>query len=213
MLLIILGIIISYLVGSIPTAYIFGKLLKGIDIRKFGSGNVGATNALRVLGKPAGISVLAIDMLKGFIAVVVVGSFISRDAANIPSETLTIALGLSAICGHVWTVFLKFKGGKGVATTFGVLLGLSIKIAGLKLVLGLLILTWFLVFILLRIVSIASVVSGIALPIYALIFQQSFAVVIASLLISIFILIRHKSNLARFFQGKEPKLSFKKQKP
>ncbi len=206
MLWIILGITISYLLGSIPTAYIFGRLLKGIDIRRFGSGNIGATNALRVLGKGWGITVLLLDILKGFLAVVFLGDILALKTLFIPQDTLRIILGLICICGHNWTIFLNFKGGKGIATTLGVLLGLSVKIAGLKLVVGLLVLTWVIIFLLVRIVSFASVLTAIALPIYTTIFKQSKIVVFSSILLCIFALIRHKSNLKRIFQGKEPRL-------
>jgi len=197
MLQIIPGIVISYLLGSIPTAYIFGRLLKGIDIRKFGSGNIGATNALRVLGKGWGVAVLILDVLKGFVAVVFI---------PVPQDTLRIVLGLACICGHNWTIFLRFKGGKGIATTFGVLIGLSVKIIGLKLIVGLLILTWVAVFALTRIVSFASILTVIALPVYSILFKQSKILVFSGILLCIFALIRHKSNIKRIFQGKEPRL-------
>ncbi|MFA5145096.1 MAG: glycerol-3-phosphate 1-O-acyltransferase PlsY [Candidatus Omnitrophota bacterium] len=207
MLLIISGAFVSYLIGSIPTAYIFGRLLKGIDIRNFGSGNIGATNALRVLGKRAGITVLVLDVLKGFIAVVFLGNLIASKTAFIPEGTLRLILGLCCICGHNWTIFLKFKGGKGIATTFGVLLGLSVKIAGLKLVLVLIILTWVLTFIITRIVSVASIVTGISLPLYMLVFKQSKMLLYLSLLLCVFVILRHKSNLKRILKGKEPRLN------
>lgn len=210
MLWILTGIIISYLFGSIPTAYIFGRLIKGIDIRKFGSGNVGATNALRVLGKGAGIAVLLLDVFKGFLVVVLLGNLLISKNTLIPEESLRLALGLSSICGHNWTVFLNFRGGKGIATTLGVLLGLSIKISGLKLILGLLILTWILVFLITRIVSLASVLSGVALPVYMLIFRQSRTLISAGIILCVFVIIRHKNNLKRLFAGKEPALSFRK---
>lgn len=207
---IILGIFISYLIGSMPTAYIFGRLLKGIDIRNFGSGNVGATNALRVLGKGAGITVLVIDILKGFLAVVFLGDLVVLKVTFIPEETLRLILGLCCILGHNWTIFLRFKGGKGIATTFGVLLGLAIKIAGLKSILGLVILTWILIFVIARIVSVASVLTAISLPVYMIIFKQSNALILLSVLLCIIVILRHKSNLKRAFQGKEPRLTFKK---
>jgi len=210
MLWIILGILISYLIGSIPTAYVFGRLLKGIDIRNFGSGNVGATNAFRVLGRGSGIAVLVLDILKGFVAVVFLGNVVVSKVTFMPQETLRLILGLSCISGHNWTIFLRFKGGKGIATTFGVLWGLSIKIASLKLILGLLILTWILIFVIVRIVSVASVLSGIALPVYTIIFKESNALILLSVLLCIFVILRHKSNLKRVFQGKEPRLTFKR---
>lgn len=205
---IILAILISYLIGSIPTAYIFGRLLKGIDIRKFGSGNVGATNALRVLGKGPGITVLFLDILKGFVSVFFLGNLLALKVAGLSDESLRIILGLVCISGHNWTIFLGFKGGKGIAATFGVLLGLALKIAGLKVILGLIILTWLVTFIMLRVVSVASVLAGIALPIYMILFKHSHILIFSSIILSFFIILRHKSNLKRFFQGKEQRLTF-----
>jgi len=210
MLWILIGIITSYFLGSIPTAYIFGRLVKGIDIRNFGSGNVGATNALRVLGRGPGVAVLILDILKGFLAVVILGNLFIVKAMLLPEETLRLILGLSSICGHNWTVFLNFKGGKGIATTLGVLLGLSTKIAGLKLILALLILTWFLIFFVSRIVSVASVLTGIALPVFMVVFKQSHVLVSSGVLLCIFVILRHKNNLERVFAGKEPRLNFNK---
>lgn len=209
MFFLIAGIIISYLIGSIPTAYIFGKVLKGVDIRQFGSGNVGATNAMRVLGKGAGISVLILDLLKGFIAVV----FLARKVPHpgfISDETVSIVFGLASIFGHIWTVFLKFKGGKGVATSLGVLLGLTFKMPGLKTVFGLTILIWLALFIAIRIVSAASVLSVIVLPLLMILYRQSCALIILSFIVSALVIWSHKSNLKRIFAGKESRISFKK---
>jgi len=200
MLRITLGILISYLVGSIPWAYIFGRLLKGIDIRQFGSGNVGATNALRVLGRGPGIVVLVLDILKGLLTVVILGQ----------TEILSIVFGLCCICGHNWTVFLKFKGGKGVATTLGVLLGLAIKISGLRLILGLLAITWLSVFGFWKIISLSSVVTAIVFPVYTVLFKrflkQPNVLICLSIILSILIILRHKSNLKRLFAGKEKRV-------
>lgn len=206
MLWIIPGILISYLIGSIPTAYIFGRLLKGIDIRKFGSGNIGATNALRVLGKPAGIAVLVLDILKGFAAVFFLGNIIAPRITGISDITARVILGFCCICGHNWTIFLRFKGGKGMATTLGVLLGLTVKAAGIKVVFALVILTWLVVFAMSRIVSLASILSGIALPLYMFLLKQPHILIYSSALLSILIILRHKSNLKRLFQGKESRL-------
>ena len=208
MLRIVLVTIISYLIGSIPTAYIFGRWLKGIDIRQYGSGNVGATNALRVLGKGPGIAVLLLDVIKGLVAVLFLGGLLEPEINLIGSQARYIILGLACISGHNWTVFLSFKGGKGVATTLGVLAGLAIKISGLKLILGLMLLTWLAVFLIARIVSLASVIAAVSFPIYMLLFKQSRALFFTSLIFTAFILLRHKSNLKRIFQGKEPRLKF-----
>jgi glycerol-3-phosphate acyltransferase PlsY len=204
-MLIIPAILISYLLGSIPTAYIFGRL-KGIDIRKSGSGNVGATNAMRVLGKGTGITVLFLDILKGFLATVLAGDFLVSRNTVFPPEAGRILLGIACICGHNWAVFLKFKGGKGVATTLGVLIGLALKIPGVSLILGLAVLTWLAVFLLGRIVSLASVLSGISLFIYSLIFKQSKIVILACLFFCALGILRHRTNLSRLLQGKEKRL-------
>ena len=139
---IITGLIISYLVGSIPTAYLFARIFKGIDIRKHGSGNVGATNAIRVLGKTIGICVLIIDVLKGFVVVLFLADRFSG------YEWFKIAVGFASVCGHNWPVFLRFKGGKGVATSLGVLLGLALSLPVIRPALGLSFLIWLLVYIL-----------------------------------------------------------------
>lgn len=206
MLSILFAIIISYLIGSIPTAYIFGRLLKGIDMRKYGSGNVGATNAWRVLGKTTGITVLVLDILKGYIPVVFLGSFLVSRISLADKAILPISLGLSCICGHNWTLFLGFKGGKGIATTLGILVGLSMQIPGLRLILILLILTWFFIFLITRIISAASVLTSIALPVFTVMFRQSIAVVSFSILLCVFSVIRHLPNLKRILQGKESRL-------
>jgi glycerol-3-phosphate acyltransferase PlsY len=206
MLWIILGLFISYLIGSVPTAYIFVRILKGQDIRTLGSGNVGATNALRVLGKPLGVTILALDILKGFIAVVIVGDWVAAQGGIVSGEALRILLGLACVSGHNWTVFLRFKGGKGIAATFGSLLGLAFKIYGLRLVLGLVVLVWVAVFLASRIVSLSSVLAGISLPVFTALLRQSGVLIAASLVLAVFVVVRHRSNLERILQGKERSL-------
>lgn len=203
------GILISYLIGSIPTAYIFGRLFKAIDIRQHGSGNVGATNALRVLGKGPGIAVLAIDILKGLLPVLFLGGLILKKTA-FSQEIILVCLGMSCICGHIWTLFLNFNGGKGVATTLGVLIGLSFRISGLTPVLGMILLTWLLVFLPTRFVSLSSIVSALALPFYLACFGQSRFMIFTGAVLSLFTIYRHKENLKRLSQGKEKKLSLGK---
>ena len=107
MLWTIIALLASYLLGSIPTAYLFGRVLKGIDIRKVGSGNVGATNAMRALGRGPGIMVLLLDILKGFAAVVLLGNYFSAKPVLWQGQNLRIIMGLYCICGHNWTVFLR----------------------------------------------------------------------------------------------------------
>ena len=210
MLLTAVALLVSYFIGSLPTAYIFGKALKGIDIRKVGSGNVGATNVLRALGKWPAVVVLLLDILKGFAVVVFWGNFFLDKPVLLPDQNLRILMGLACICGHNWPVFLQFKGGKGIATTFGALLGISLNIAGLNLVIGLIILIWFIVFFAFRMVSLASICCAIALPVFSLWFKLPEMFIYLSLLLCVFVIIRHQANLARIFHGQEPRLNFKK---
>jgi len=209
--LIISAIVASYLIGSIPTAYLFVRAIKGEDIRKFGSGNVGATNALRILGKEIGILVLLIDMLKGFIPVVFLSTMIMPLTGPVISEdTLSLLLGVAAISGHIWTVFLKFKGGKGVATMLGVLFGLALKVSGLGIIFLVIILTWLLVFIITRIVSLASIVAVAIFPVYIGLIKHDLIFLVVSIFIAALVILRHKANLARLFKGEEPRLYFRK---
>jgi acyl phosphate:glycerol-3-phosphate acyltransferase len=209
MLLTILLIIVSYIIGSIPTAYIFVRIIKGIDIRKTGSGNVGATNALRILGKGWGFSVLFLDILKGFLPVFFLGTLISSRITFIQEHNLLIIIGFCAICGHNWTIFLNFKGGKGVATTLGVLFALSFKIQGLNLALVSIILIWLISFLIFRIISLSSILAALTFPLFILILKLPLSIIIIGFLLSIFIILRHKSNLKRLIKGKEPRLSFR----
>ncbi|MDD5347840.1 MAG: glycerol-3-phosphate 1-O-acyltransferase PlsY [Candidatus Omnitrophica bacterium] len=204
MLTTIIALSVSYLIGSIPTAYIFGRLTKGIDIRKHGSGNVGATNAFRILGRGIGLTVLAIDIAKG-LAVVLLAQQNSGSAILSP-EMFRLLCGICAIIGHTWTVFLRFKGGKGMATTLGVLIGLSIYTPYLGTVLLLLFLIWVLVFVFSRIVSAASLASAIAFPFLSVLLKQSPVLIATSIFLSLFVIVRHKSNIQRLLQGKEPRL-------
>lgn len=206
----IAALLVSYLLGSIPTAYLFGKILKGVDIRKVGSGNVGATNAMRILGKGPGISVLFLDILKGFIAVMFLGSYFINKPVLFSSESLLILMGISCICGHNWTIFLQFKGGKGIATSFGVLIALAARIAGLNIALIYVILIWFIVFIISRMVSLASILAALFLPVFCILFKQSGPVIALSLLLSAFVVIRHKANILRIAKGQESRLYFRK---
>lgn len=199
---IILSIIAAYLIGSIPTAYIFAKIFKGIDIRSAGSGNVGATNAFRVLGKLPGILVLIIDIAKGVISTALLADF-----TTFPDMLVwRVVLGLIVVIGHNWTIFLRFKGGKGMATSLGVLIGLALKTEGLILILGLLILIWLVLFLLFGFVSLASITAGICLPIFMLIFNQPFVLIILGIIFCLFVVFRHKANIHRLLKGQEPRV-------
>jgi glycerol-3-phosphate acyltransferase PlsY len=198
---IILGVVVSYLVGSIPTAYLFGRFLKGIDIRQHGSGNVGATNAFRILGKGPGTAVLLIDVLKGAVVTSLVANLF-----GLTDPMMRVILGVVAVCGHNWTIFLNFKGGKGIATSLGVLIGLTIAIDSIRPVVSCTFLSWLVVFLASGYVSLASIVASVALPFLALIFPQPFAVVLLSIVLCVFVVLRHRPNITRLLEGKESRV-------
>lgn len=196
--------IAAYLLGSIPTAYLAGKILQGIDIRQHGSKNVGATNALRVLGRKAGVSVLLIDILKGAVAVLL-------GLALGFSEEIRVLAGILAICGHNWTVFLNFKGGKGVATSAGVFLAL----------IPLSLLAALIVFIIsvaiTRYISVGSMLGALVLGLtatlqYVLDFGSppQLLTLLLAWLASAFVVWRHRPNIQRLLQGNENRFSFGK---
>ena len=206
--ILISGIIISYFLGSIPSAYILGRMFKGQDIRKQGSGNVGATNLYRLAGKLPALSALLGDILKGWLAVYLLGSFYSR--FNLPCSVswVRVIFGLAAVCGHNWPVFLHFQGGKGVATSLGVLLGFSFLVPNLIYIIGLSILVWILALFLSKYVSLSSIFAALSLPILGLIFQQPTEIVIVSAILAFMIALRHKLNIFRILREKEPKVTF-----
>ncbi len=197
-----LAIFVAYLVGSIPTAYIFGRIYKGIDIRKHGSGNVGATNVFRVLGKWPGIIVLIIDIIKGIVPVVLIANLFS-----IESVFGRILIAVASVCGHNWTIFLGFKGGKGIATSLGVLIGLTIVIASIRSVLFLTLLIWIVCFLLSGFVSLASILAAISLPIFMVVTDQGFELVCLGIVFCVFVVIRHKVNIKRLLSGRESRVS------
>jgi acyl phosphate:glycerol-3-phosphate acyltransferase len=191
-------IVLAYLLGSIPTGYWLGRM-KGIDIRQFGSGNIGMTNVLRVLGKPYAILTFIVDVGKGTVAVTLLPWLLHTS-----DPWMKVIAGLAAVCGHNWTVFLKFKGGKGVNTSAGVFLGLAWLPTLLVLVVFGIVLTIF------RYVSLGSIVAAVCFPILMLIFHQNILYIILSILLALFILIRHISNIKRLLAGTENKFSIKK---
>ena len=194
---IILSVILTYFIGAIPTAYWFG-LLKGIDIRKQGSGNVGATNAIRVLGKQIGFTVLAIDILKGIIPTTIIAS-----AFGLTQPWMLVLLGLVAVCGHNWTVFLEFKGGKGIATSLGVLIGFAVQIPQMQPVLLLVVGAWGVVFLLSGYVSLASIIAAVVLPVAMVFYNTPFIMRLLAIVLCIFVVLRHRTNIRRLVNGTE----------
>lgn len=184
---------LCYLIGSIPTAYLLGKLVKGVDIRTVGSGNVGATNAFRTMGAPVGVAVFAIDVLKGVVASRSVPTWLLGEV-SIPAA---MACGLLAVVGHDFPCFLRFRGGKGVATTIGALLGSSPLVAGV--VAG----TWVLGFALTRYVSIGSMMAAAAIPLGQLGAHHPFSAVGVGSALALLMIIQHRANLQRLLTGTE----------
>jgi len=210
MLEILIVLILSYLVGSIPTAIIAGKLLKNIDIREYGSGNAGATNVLRVLGWKAALVVLLIDMLKGYAAVTWIVEIIPNVQHLDTKAIYQIMAGAAAICGHIWTIFANFKGGKGVGTAAGVFFGLQ------PIPVFICLLTFIGIVSRTKYVSLGSMISAVLLPTILLV-QFIFLdkpVPIPHIVIAVFlavlIVILHRDNIHRLVAGNENKISLRK---
>jgi glycerol-3-phosphate acyltransferase PlsY len=205
-----LGVVVigSYLLGSIPFGYLAGRIA-GVDIRNCGSGNVGATNVLRTLGKSYGYPVFAADFLKGFAAVKVSMLIATRvQPEGISSEMFGVVAAVSSVLGHSFPVWLRFKGGKGVATSAGALFGLA-PVAAL---IGAAI--WILTFLLTRYVSMASITAAAALPLIILItswLSQSAgkSLFYSSVCLAAVVIWRHRSNLSRLLRGTEPRFTRK----
>lgn len=209
MLSLILIIVLSYLAGSIPTSIIFSKLFRGIDIREHGSGNAGGTNAMRILGWKLGGSVMLIDVLKGVLATLFI-STIRIDTLSLNPELVQILAGLSAIFGHIWTVFAGFRGGKGVGTGAGMLISLYPTVLLICLVIFIIMLLTF------RMVSLASMTAATSLPIVLFLlkafrdYQVSDLLLYFSIFIAILIVFTHRSNIQRILKGNENKIKLKK---
>jgi len=203
----ILSAIEGYLLGSIPTGYLVAAA-RGIDIRTLGSGNIGATNVFRFLGVPAGVFVLLADAFKGWLAVVLatqlVWSWYQPAGGQQAREWLAIIAGLSAILGHNFTCWLHFKGGKGIATSAGVLLAL-VPLA-LPIILG----VWTLIFMLTRFVSLASISAAAMLPLAALVTRESLTMIIVTGAMGGLAIYKHKTNIQRLLKGTENRIGGKK---
>jgi acyl phosphate:glycerol-3-phosphate acyltransferase len=188
----------AYLVGSIPTAYIMGRVLRGIDIRNYGSGNVGATNVMRVLGSAAGIATLGIDVLKGYLVVALLPAWACADSAYLPLWQILSCVAV--IAGHTWMIFLRFEGGKGVAATAGAFLAMA-PLASLSAI-GL----WGVVVALTRYVSLGSIIAGLSLPVFMLLFHKPIAYFWFSLFLAFALTLKHRGNLKRLIEGTERKI-------
>lgn len=195
------GCLLAYLIGSVPTAYIFGWMLRNIDIRQHGSGNVGATNVFRVLGKGPGTAVLLVDIVKGVIPVVLVSRWLGLNQTHD-----YLLLSLAAVAGHNWTLFLNFKGGKGIATSLGALIGMAVQIASIRPVLAGTIIVWVICFLLSCYVSLASILAAVALAVLSFVIRQPNEFRVLAVILSVFVIWRHRSNIDRLRRGQEHKV-------
>ena len=204
----VLLILIAYVLGSIPNALWVGKTFKNIDVREHGSKNTGSTNAARVLGAKLGIFTLILDILKGALPTylgIVLGANLLTRITGIDKLDI-IVIGMAAILGHTFSLFLKFKGGKAVATTLGVFLVL------VPYAILILLVVFFVIFGLRKHVSLASIVSAVALPITVYLTTRHIPLTILGIIIGLLVIIRHKENIKRLINGTESKLSFSKDK-
>lgn len=189
----VIYLIISYLCGAIPFAYIIARYFKNIDIRKCGSGNPGATNVFRAVSKPLGILTFILDVLKGFIPVYFAG-WIN------PSVYFILAVAFITVIGHIYTVFLNFKGGKGVATGCGVFIAFAPIVT----------LICFLIFVAVlfisKYVALSSMCAAISLPVILKIFHYPNVIVLFAVILAVLVIIRHLSNIKRILNGTENKI-------
>ena len=188
-------LIVAYLLGSIPFGYIFTKTVGKTDIREHGSGNIGATNVLRVMGWKLALPVFIFDLLKGFLAVL-----LAKVADN--GSLLPLAAGMLVMLGHSFPLFLSFKGGKAAATAIGVLLSLSGWVTLALFAAAVLILA------ITRYVSLASVVGSLLVPIFFWLFGFDLPYIIFGLSVAALVVFRHQANIKRLLNGTEPKLDF-----
>lgn len=205
------ALILAYLFGSIPTAVWIGQAFYGIDIREYGSGNAGATNTFRVLGKKAGIPVMLIDILKGWTATnlaYVIGVSTTGPSHSIAFTNYQLALGIAAVMGHLFPIFAGFRGGKGIATLCGMVLAIHLQAALLCVI------VFILVLLVTRYVSLSSIIAGFTYTIgVTFVFPVYIkSVIIYGMCICVLILVTHQKNIERLLKGKESKVNLFKRK-
>jgi glycerol-3-phosphate acyltransferase PlsY len=186
-------LLLSYLLGAVPFGLVMCRTLKGVDPRSVGSGNIGATNAMRILGKPLGVVAFLLDFGKGFLPAAVLG------AGRVEWQVLC---GAAAVCGHVWPIYLRFRGGKAVATGAGAIVGIAPMIfvgAGLA---------WLLLLVVTGYVSVASIGMGLAFPAMAWWLDQPASVILGTSGLTLLILVRHRSNMTKLMAGTESHAKF-----
>ena len=187
-------ILVAYLFGALPIGLLVGRMVKGIDVRDYGSGNIGASNVWRTMGPVWGIAVFLFDFCKGFFPTLLAGRM------HEVSPWLPVLVGLAAILGHNFSPFLKFKGGKGVATSLGVVYGLSPIAAAVGFA------VWGLCLLITRYISVSSMVAAVVTSLVLIGLNRDLPHVLFALLVAFFVVIKHRSNMARLKAGTEPKV-------
>ncbi len=196
----LIGMLGAYLIGSIPAGFILVKFIKKVDIRDYGSGNVGATNASRVIGRLPAICVLLFDVVKGSLMASLFAIYMSDYIVAIDLQIIKIAFSFCVISGHIWPIFLKFKGGKGVATSVGVLLALDVRLSVVAI--GI----WLAVVFITRYVSLASIIACISTPLIFLLFNRALSLIIFCCTLALMVTWKHKANIRRLIEGTESKI-------
>ena len=205
----IAAVFLAYLVGSIPSAIWVSKWFFGVDVRDYGSNNAGATNTFRVIGKFAGFSVLFLDILKGWISVKILTTyFFSATLQQDAFINMQLAIGISAVLGHVFPVYEQFQGGKGVATLMGIILAINFPAA-----IGCVII-FLLIFLITNFVSLGAITAAFCFPIFTIFVlkSESPSLIYFSIFISILVIVTHKKNIERLLSGSENKMSIKLKK-
>lgn len=205
-LVFVVSVILGYLIGSFPTSFLLAKATKGIDIRQVGSGNAGATNVLRSVGKLPALITLIVDVAKGVFVVTFIANYFYVYLPDIDYDFYRSFLGLIAVCGHIWPIWLGFKGGKGVATTLGVALGLA------PIVLLPSAFIWLVIFFTTHYVSLASILAMVAFPMIAIAFGQPLYLILVSAVICSISIFKHRENITRLLKGQENKTFLSKSK-
>jgi len=197
-----ISFIAGLVLGSVPFGLIIARLAKGVDIRQHGSGNIGATNVARVVGRGAGLLTFALDVLKGVLPALVFKQFFGPNAG--------ILAGVGAIAGHIFSPILRFRGGKGVATSLGVFIGLAPITSGVGFV------VWIALFLAFRWVSLASVAGALAVPTFLILARNTRlaeftnGIMILAVAATLAVVVRHRGNIGRLIRGREPRFSWRK---
>jgi acyl phosphate:glycerol-3-phosphate acyltransferase len=197
-----IALFVAYLVGSIPTGYLFAKN-KNVDLRSVGSGNVGASNVLRSVGKLAALFTLLIDIFKGYAVVAYIADMMYSYRMSVNYDMYIAMMGFCAVAGHNWSLFLKFKGGKGIATSAGVLLGVcpQLLLVGLT--------AWVAVFAVSRIVSLASILSAVAIAASSYFLTGKLDIRVLAIALAVLTIFRHSSNIRRLINKEEKRIVVK----